>query len=159
MTVRRVGSTVVGSAAVLVLATLLRAEHAEPPPKAEEPGAAPASRTVWDGVYTEEQAKRGEALYRQFCSLCHGEALLGREMASPLTGPAFNSNWNGVTLGDLMERMRVTMPQDRPGSLSRQHNADLLAYILSVSRFPGGKTELARQTEILNTIRFVATRP
>lgn len=55
--------------------------------------------------------------------------------------------------------MRVTIPQDRPGSLSRQHNADVLAYILSVSRFPGGKTELARQTEILNQIRFEAAKP
>src|SRR5262245_19172976 len=118
-----------------------------------------AERTVWDGVYTEAQAKRGEAFYRQSCSQCHGEALLGREMASPLTGPAFASNWNGVALGDLLERMRLTMPQDRPGSLSRQQNADILAYILSVGRFPAGKTELARQTEILSQIRFVATKP
>lgn len=156
---RMVAATALGSAAVIFLATMLRAQQVERPPKKEEPSAAPAPRTVWDGVYTEEQAKRGEGFYRQSCSLCHGEALLGREMASPLTGPAFASNWNGVALGDLMERMRVTMPQDRPGSLSRQQNADVLAYILSVSRFPAGKTELARQTEILNQIRFAATKP
>jgi mono/diheme cytochrome c family protein len=158
MTGRRAAPTILVCAVVL-LVPVLRAQQAEPPPKAEEPVAGTAPRTVWDGVYTEEQAKRGEELYRQSCSQCHGDALLGREMASPLTGPAFTSNWNGVALGDLMERMRVTMPQDRPGSLSRQQNADVLAYVLSVSRFPSGKTELPRQTEILNQIRFVATKP
>src|SRR5262245_63503562 len=95
-----------GAAAALLLAGALRAEQTEPPPKAEETPAATGARTVWDGVYTEEQAKRGEGLYRQSCATCHGDALLGREMASPLTGPVFNSNWNGVMLGDLMERMR-----------------------------------------------------
>ena len=117
------------------------------------------SRTVWDGVYTEEQAKRGEGLYRQSCSVCHGETLAGREMASPLTGPVFTANWNGVTLGDLIERMRVSMPLDRPGALSRQQNADVLAFMLNVNRFPAGKTELARETELLNLIRFAATKP
>src|SRR5262249_4476408 len=149
-----------GAAAAVVLAAALGAQQTEPPPKAEEAApAATGARTVWDGVYTEEQAKRGEAIYRQSCAACHGDALLGREMASPLTGPVFNSNWNGVMLGDLMERMRLTMPQTSPGSLSRQENADVLAYILSVGGFPAGDKELARQTEILNTIRFLAIRP
>jgi S-disulfanyl-L-cysteine oxidoreductase SoxD len=152
-------ASLLGAAAALVLAAALRAQQTEPPPKAEEAPTAPGSRTVWDGVYTEEQAKRGEAIYRQSCATCHGDALLGREMASPLTGPVFNSNWNGVMLGDLLERMRLTMPQSSPGSLSRQQNADVLAYILSVGGFPAGDKELARQTEILNTIRFLATKP
>jgi len=155
---RIAAAAIVGSAAVVLLAATLRAQQPAPPPEGAE-AQAPAPRTVWDGVYTEEQAKRGEGLYRQSCSQCHGESLLGREMASPLTGPVFTSNWNGVALGDLMERMRVTMPQDRPGSLGRQQNADILAYVLSVNRFPAGKTELARQTELLNQIRFEATKP
>jgi len=155
----RAAATIVGSAVVVLLGGLLHAQQAEPPAKPEDPAAAPALRTVWDGVYTEEQAKRGEALYRESCALCHGEALLGREMATPLTGPVFAATWNGVMLGDLVERMRMTMPQNRPGTLSRQQSADLLAFILSVGQFPAGKTELARQTEILNLIRFLATRP
>src|SRR5262249_7671818 len=146
-----------GSVVIVFLAAILRAQPPLPPPKAEE--SPPGPRTVWDGVYTEEQAKRGEGFYRESCPLCHGEALLGRERANPLTGPVFNSNWDGVMLGDLMERMRLTMPQTSPGSLSRQRNADILAYMLKVGGFPAGKTELARQTEILNTIRYVATKP
>jgi len=159
----RAWATVAGSAAIVFLAAVLRAQAPSPPPKAEEPPKveepAAGPRTVWDGVYTEEQARRGEGFYRQSCAQCHGEALLGREMATPLTGPVFNSNWSGVMLGDLAERIRLTMPQTSPGSLSRQQNADIVAYILSVGKFPAGKTELARQTEIQNTIRYVATKP
>ncbi len=63
------------------------------------------TRSVWDGVYTEEQAKRGEAVYRKECATCHGDILTGGESAPPLTGGAFQANWNGLTLGDLFDRM------------------------------------------------------
>jgi len=51
------------------------------------------------------------------------------------------------------------MPNDRPGTLSRQQTADVLAYVFSFNRFPAGKAELARQTELLKQIKFEATRP
>ena len=117
------------------------------------------TRSVWDGVYTEAQAKRGEAAYRLNCARCHGVALEGIETAGPLTGARFTANWNGVTVGDLMERVKVSMPNDRPGTLSRPLIADVLAYVFSVNRFPSGKSELARQTEVLKQIKFEATRP
>jgi S-disulfanyl-L-cysteine oxidoreductase SoxD len=117
------------------------------------------TRSVWDGVYTEAQARRGEAAYRLNCARCHGAALEGIETAGPLTGARFTANWNGVTVGDLMERVKVSMPNDRPGTLSRPLIADVLAYVFSVNRFPAGKTELARQTELLKQIKFEATRP
>ena len=123
----------------------------------QEPAA--PERTVWDGVYTEEQAKRGEALYEKQCSACHGDKLAGRESAPPLTGGAFLSNWNGLSLGDLFERIRRTMPQTSPGKLTRQQNADILAYVLSFNKFPAGKIELYRQAEMLREIRFVSEKP
>lgn len=116
-------------------------------------------RSVWDGVYTEEQAKRGEPLYHKECAPCHGDSLSGGESAPPLTGGAFLSNWNGLTLGDLFERIRKTMPQNAPGKLSRQQNADILAFALSANKFPAGKTELSRQPEFLKEIRFEAMKP
>jgi len=122
--------------------------------RAQEP-----TRSVWDGVYTEAQARRGEAVYRQNCASCHGVALEGIETAGPLAGARFTANWNGVTVGDMLERVRVSMPHDRPGTLSRQQTADVLAYLFSVNRFPAGKTELARQTELLKQIKFDATKP
>ncbi len=126
--------------------------------RGQEP-AARETRSVWDGAYTEEQAKRGEALYQKECKSCHGVGLAGGESSPPLTGGAFLSNWNGLTLGDLFERVRKTMPQNAPGKLNRQQNADVLAFLLSANKFPAGKTELSRQTEFLKEIRFDAVKP
>jgi mono/diheme cytochrome c family protein len=117
-----------------------------------------STRSVWDGVYTAEQAKRGEAVYAQNCAACHGNALEGGEMAPPLAGGAFNANWNGLTMGDLSERIRISMPQNNPGSLSRQQCSDILAFMLSVGNFPAGNTELAREAEVLKQIAFEATK-
>lgn len=123
----------------------------EPPPS--------ESRSVWDGVYTEDQAKRGETVYTKECASCHGDNLIGGGGASPLTGGAFLSNWNGLTLSDLFDRIRKTMPQGSPGKLTKQQTADVLAYLLSFNKFPAGKTELSRQSEFLKEIRFDATKP
>lgn len=124
-----------------------------------QPGSPPEARSVWDGVYTEEQAQRGEPLYREGCASCHGDTLKGAGEAPPLSGGPFISNWNGLTLGDLFERIRRTMPQDKPGRVNRQSKADILAYVLSVNKFPPGKTELQHQTEFLREIQFEATKP
>src|SRR5271154_6412699 len=118
-----------------------------------------SERSVWDGVYTAEQAKRGEALYANNCASCHGSALGGGESAPPLSGGEFFANWNGLTLGDLFDRIRVSMPADRPGKLSREQNADVLAFMLSVNQFPSGKTDLEHRTEVLKQIRFEAEKP
>jgi quinoprotein glucose dehydrogenase len=118
-----------------------------------------AAHSVWDGVYTKEQAKRGEDLYAQNCGSCHGATLTGLETAPPLTGPDFNSNWNGLTLGDLFDRVRVSMPQDDPSKLSSAQKADVVAYILSYGKFPEGMTELPRETPVLSQIKFEALKP
>ena len=117
------------------------------------------TRSVWDGVFTEEQAKRGEEMYRKECASCHGDTLVGGGGAAPLTGGTFLSNWNGLTVGDLFDRIRKTMPQGSPGKLTRQQDADILAYLLSFNKFPAGKTELQKQVEFLKEIRFEATKP
>jgi cytochrome c len=120
---------------------------------------AQTSRSVWDGVYTSEQAKRGETLYANQCASCHGTALNGGESAPPLTGGEFFSNWDGLTVGDLFERIRTTMPADHPGKLTREQDADVLAFMLSVNRFPEGKSELDHRTEVLKQIKLEAAKP
>jgi cytochrome c len=116
--------------------------------RAQTPG------SVWGGVYTEEQAKRGAAGYSQQCGACHGPDLTGGESAPALAGDTFLSNWNGLTVGDLFERIRISMPQNAPGSLSRQENADILAFMLSVNKYPAGKTELGGATDPLKQIKI-----
>ena len=115
---------------------------------------AQTTRSVWDGVYTEDQAKRGAAVYAKECAACHGADLNGGESAPALVGGVFLSNWNTLTVGDLFERIRLSMPQDNPGRLSRQQDADVLALMLQANEFPAGKTELDKQTEVLKLIGF-----
>ena len=115
-------------------------------------------RTVWDGVYTEVQARRGETVFVQACSNCHGRTLEGADMTPGLTGGAFMANWDGLTVGDLFDRIRISMPADRPGSLSRQENVDVVAFILRFNQFPSGKEELPRDIQTLKQILFKAQR-
>lgn len=117
------------------------------------------TRSVWDGVYSADQAKRGQQLYKQNCASCHGDRLSGSEEAPDLAGDAFLASWNGANANDLFEKIRVSMPQNRPGSLSRQNNADIVAYIFSVNKFPAGKTDLASETGQLKQIKFDAANP
>lgn len=119
---------------------------------------AQTAKSVWEGVYTDEQAKRGNGTYSQACGSCHGPDLSGGESAPALAGDTFLSNWNGLTVGDLFERIRISMPQNSPGSLSRKENADVLAFMFSVNKYPAGQTELGGDTEPLKQIK-IDTKP
>ena len=98
-------------------------------------------------------------LYANACASCHGTALNGGESAPPLTGGEFFSNWNGLTVGDLFDRIRVSMPADNPGKLTREQDADILAFILNINQFPEGSTELDHRTEVLKQIRLETIKP
>jgi mono/diheme cytochrome c family protein len=114
--------------------------------------------SVWDGVYTPQQADRGKALYGKECASCHGAALDGIGPAPPLAGADFQGNWNGQTADDLFEKIQTSMPADRPGRLSRGQNADILAFLLSSNGFPGGQKELPSDAAALRKIRFEASK-
>ena len=117
---------------------------------------AQTTRSVWDGVYTDEQAKRGAVLFDRECASCHGEAGVGGGMAPALVGDAFSANYDGQTVGDLVERNRQTMPVGREGQLSRQQNADIAAYMLQCNKFPAGTAELPSQAQALKQIKYLA---
>ena len=121
--------------------------------------AAQTPRTVWDRIYTNEQAERGATLYADRCAKCHGDGLGGVESAPALTGSVFYSNWEGETLDSLFERMRSSMPADKPGSLSRAQNADLLAHILNVGGYPAGDAALDGQAGALTTVTIRMYKP
>jgi len=120
---------------------------------------AQASRTVWDGAYTEVQAKRGEAVYADRCASCHAADLSGMDQAPPLTGADFLSGWTDQSLNDLFERIRISMPADKPGSLERPQVADVMAFILQKNSFPAGQTDVAASEDSLKAIRIVAKKP
>ena len=116
-------------------------------------------RTVWEGVYTEPQARRGEEVYAGMCANCHGTELEGMDMSPALAGGTFNSNWNELTMGDLGDRIRISMPADRPGTMTRAQIADVMAFMLQANKFPAGEHELPPEVVALKQIRIVAERP
>ena len=115
---------------------------------------AQSTRTVWDGVYSDAQAKRGRELYNSKCLSCHGADLSGGEMAPALVGIGFQSNWNGQSAGDLSERIRVSMPLGAEGTLSRQQVSDIIAAIFAAGDYPAGASELPRESDVLKTIQI-----
>ena len=115
------------------------------PPGLQETG---PMASVWDGVFTEAQATRGQAAYSGACGNCHGSRLNGApddpDMRSspPVARARFLRVWDGRALGTLLAYTRATMPEENPNSLTQQEYVDVIAYQLSVSGMPVGEDEL-----------------
>lgn len=130
---------------------------------------AQAPETVWDGAYTQAQAQRGEAHYKQQCAACHGDALEGdgqterakqlNRSLPPLSGDVFKGNWNGRPLSDLFDKVSKTMPRDDPGKMNRAESADIIAYMLKFNGFPAGKAELPPDPSLLTETIFESVKP
>jgi mono/diheme cytochrome c family protein len=114
--------------------------------------------SVWDGVYTDAQAERGNGQYQQHCAVCHGAALEGNGEAPPLVGQ-FIPDWAGTTLADLYDKISVTMPLNAPGTLRPTLAADILAYLLKENNFPSGSKELSPESDSLKAISFDVFKP
>jgi mono/diheme cytochrome c family protein len=117
-------------------------------------------RSAKEGVYTIEQAARGKTVYDQQCASCHGNmATVTPEMAALLNDSGFQNLWRDRSLARLFSRIRETMPQDKPGSLSPEQTAEIIAYILSANQLPAGDAVLPHDLEILKDIRLDAGEP
>lgn len=132
--------------AASVMQSSLRAQAA--------PAPAGAARSVWDGVYTDAQAERGLAVYTTACVECHGADLTGDGFAPALAGAEFTGNWNDLSVGDLFERIRISMPPSGPAGVTPAQKADIVAYLLKYNKFPAGQTELESKTEVLKQIKI-----
>ena len=64
-----------------------------------------------------------------------------------------------LSVGDLYDRIRTSMPQNAPGSLKAEQNADVLAFILQKNGFPAGAQDLAAQGDALKKINILAAKP
>ncbi|MCY4057939.1 MAG: c-type cytochrome [Gammaproteobacteria bacterium] len=111
--------------------------------------------SVRDGVYTPEQADRGEVLYDDRCAVCHGAIRqFVPEMAALLGDHNFRNAWRGRSLGEMFGYIRETMPQDAPGTLTAAQTAEIVAHILRGNRLPAGDMTLPEDEETLNGIPF-----
>jgi mono/diheme cytochrome c family protein len=123
---------------------------------------AQSGRTVRDGVYTDAQAARGSAIYKEKCASCHGPTA-GGSLAPPLAGDAFAATWGGP-LSAIVDKIQATMPANAMGTLTRAQSADVLAFMLQTGRFPAGRAELSSEDAALKTItlpgaQVAAVRP
>lgn len=125
---------------------------------AQAPAAASAT-TVWAGLYTEDQAKRGEVVSNKLCVSCHGPDLSGGEAGPTLVGLEFLGNWNALSIGDFFDRVHATMPADAPGTLTPQQTSDVTAYVLKLNKFPAGQTELPTELAALKNMKIEGQPP
>jgi len=116
------------------------------------------SLTVWDGVYTTEQADRGKALYAQSCASCHAGDLRGDGQAPSLVEEEFSFQWGDTSVAELFEQIRKLMPADRPNSLPRQSYADIVAFILQSNKLPAGEKPLDTDADALAKILITMKR-
>ena len=108
------------------------------------------------GIYTEQQADRGWARYRDACESCHAPDLSGGKVVPEMVGDTFAARWTGHTVGQLLERIVVSMPVEDPASVSRHDKVDILAFILRANGFPVGETELSVHAPALERLAFEA---
>jgi len=137
------------SAAALAALLMAFTYHVSALPRAQE---AAKPGTVWDGVYSKDQAARGQAKYTQVCSNCHQNALTGSDQAPGLAGGDFLDRWEGQSVGDLADRIRTSMPLDDVGSLNVQLSADLTAFLLQANNFPAGQEELKADRSAMKAV-------
>jgi mono/diheme cytochrome c family protein len=119
-----------------------------------------ATRTVWNGVYTDAQAERGEKVYAAQCASCHGAEMKAGAGAPSLAGPEFTFGWEKKPLGGLFDFIRANMPPGQAGALKDQEYADILSAMLRRNGFPASMTaELPSDKAQLDAITFVADKP
>ena len=122
-------------------------------------GEARQVESVWDGVYSEQQADRGELLYRAVCESCHAPDLSGGKVVPELVGETFTEDWDGLMVGQLFELVLLSMPEGDPASVSSREKVDILSFILRANGFPAGNMDLQVQQDVLNAVRFEVVKP
>ena len=152
-------------AAALLRRTLR--ERGLPVPDSTQPGAGGAGAprtaaqetrgTIWDGVFTDAQAARGEDTYVKACAKCHADDLLGSTNAPALVGQPFFARFDRTSADDVIDVIRRTMPQEAPDTLGMPAYADIASYLFKANGSPAGKAELptdrGKLREILVTSR------
>jgi mono/diheme cytochrome c family protein len=113
-----------------------------------EPTATPQNKTVWDGVYTEQQAARGAVSFASSCARCHGAEPNAGEEGKSLAGKPFWDSFRESTVDHLLDYVSKNMPNGAGGSLSANTYSDLVAFILSRNDLPSGNAELTKESAV-----------
>ncbi len=117
---------------------------------AQDSTVAATTVSVLTGVYTDDQAKKGESAYGKFCVACHE--------ATEHAGEVFEEAWFGRPVFEYFIKIRTTMPDDEPGKLNDQQYTDIVAYMLKLTGYPSGATTLPSDPEKMRSI-LIERRP
>jgi len=109
--------------------------------------------SIWDGVYSAAQAKRGAVVYETRCSRCHGDDLNGVR-GSALAGDGLMQHWEARTVARLFRKIRDTMPPIGGGTITDGDTLDVLAYVLQQNGCPEGAAELPPDPTVLAGIQI-----
>lgn len=120
------------SAAIALLATpaVARAQA----PTAADSAAAAAAR----------QLEVGEQWFKSACWECH--------QIGNLQNPDFRLAWRGKSAYELFERIRSTMPANKPGTLTQGTYASIVAYLMKVNGMPVGTRRVSSDSSALASI-------
>lgn len=124
---------------LLVLAPQLPAQDSVPT----------ASRRVTGSprqTFTDSQTVRGAQWFESVCLHCHA--------TQDMTSPDFRVRWSGRSALELFLRIRSTMPEDDPGSLSDRTYADVVAYLMKLNGLIAGVQPLTADTTVLAAARL-----
>ena len=87
------------------------------------------AQSLLQGIFTTEQVERGGVAFREICETCH--------LVQHFRGIIEQSDSSNDLIADYYDIIRLTMPEDSPGSLPEQQYLDIMAYILFINNFPG----------------------
>ena len=93
--------------------------------------------SVQSGVYSQEQAERGQQLFGEACMVCH--------QPEEFADGGYMDGWSGMSVNDMVGFIRSTMPEDNPGRLKRNEYIDIVAFLFQQNGLPAGETEMVRK--------------
>lgn len=135
----------------LFVAVALSSSHAQGASVTSQERVIPTD--IWRGIFTEQQAERGSAVFQAHCATCHDANTLGE--APALAADAFLRRWEGSTVGRLYTKILETMPPNNVQSVCPIQKLDVLTFILRENGFPSGGNELTGDAEALARIQIV----
>lgn len=135
-----------GGATRLLLFSVVLAGCSGSAPQTPAPPAEGLATEPTPASYTAEQATRGQRVFGNVCAVCHGR--------NEFIGPIFALTWRVEPVGALFEHISTKMPQDRPGSLTADEYAAIVAYLLQLNGRPAGERELPADAELLSRMRW-----
>ena len=98
------------------------------------------------GLVPKAQAANGENVFKVRCAECHA--------TSDFTKVDFARGFDDRPLFELYEKIRSTMPDDKPGTFLPQEYLDVSLYIYKLNGAEEGEGEIKPEEEAMKAVRY-----